>query len=161
MSSLFLLTYSGRGVYNGFFPPQKWSNVSYLGSMRVFWCGMSALSFSWLLERSICNLQNKFKIKYPAGQVCTVDLTSWFAFNPSFSFPPLSHSLFFFPCLRELTAQLFLQAIHLLSYLPMKPFIYLYAWETSCLNCFRFPTRPQAHLRYLFGGMEGEVAASG
>ena len=64
--------------------------------------------------------------------------------------PPFSLSLFF-PCLSELTAQLFLQAIHLLNCLLIKPFIYLYAWETSCLNCFRFPTSWQAHLSYLFG----------
>ena len=120
--------------------------------MRVFWRGMTALSFSWLPELGICNLQNKFKIKYPAGQVCTVDLTNWFAIQ-SFSPSPqlVSFPLFFFPCLHELTAQLFLQAIHLLNCLLMKPFIYLYAWETSCLNCFRFPTRWQARLSYLFG----------
>lgn len=99
MSSLLLLTYFGRGVYNGFFfSPQKWSNVSYLGSMRVFWRGMTALSFSWLLERSICNLQNKFKIKYPAGQVCTVDLTNWFAVSINL-FP----SLVSFPLLLSLS----------------------------------------------------------
>lgn len=145
-------SYFGRGIYNDFFSPQKWSNVSYLGSMRVFWRGMTALSFSWLPELGICNLQNKFKIKYPAGQVCTVDLTNWFAIQ-SFSPSPqlVSLPLFFFPCLHELTAQLFLQAMHLLNCLLMKPFIYLYAWEASCLSCFRFPTRWQAHFIYLSG----------
>lgn len=69
-------------------PQQKWSN---LGSMRLFWRGMTALSFSWLPEPGICNLQNKFKIKYPAGQVCTVDLTNWFAIQLIFFSPfPLS-----------------------------------------------------------------------
>lgn len=121
--------------------------------MRVFWRGMTALSFSWLPELGICNLQNKFKIKYPAGQVCTVDLTNWFAIQSIFLFSPLlSFLLFLFLlCLSELTAQLFLQAIHLLNSLLMKPFIYLYAWETSCLDCFRLPTSWQAHLSYLFG----------
>lgn len=136
-----------------FFSLQKWSNVSSLGSMRVFWLGMTTLSFSWLPELGICNLQNKFKIKYPAGQVSTVDLTNWFAVQSIFLFSllvsfPLS---LFFPCPCELTAQLFLRAIHLLNCLLMKPFIYLYAWEISCLNCFRFPTRWQVHLSCLFG----------
>ena len=64
----------------------------------MFWRGMTALSFSWLLERSICNLQNKFKIKYPAGQVCTVDLTNWFAVSINL-FP----SLVSFPLLLSLS----------------------------------------------------------
>lgn len=74
-----------------------------------------------------------------------------YSINLSF-FPLLSFLLFlFFLCLSELTAQLFLQAIHLLNCLLMKPCIYLYAWETSCLDCFRLPTSWQTHLSYLFG----------
>lgn len=36
--------------------------------------GMTTLSFSWLPELGICNLQNKFKIKYQAGGAGTVEL---------------------------------------------------------------------------------------
>lgn len=120
--------------------------------MGVFWHGMIVLSFSWLPELGICNLQNKFKIKYPAGQVGTVDLTNGSAVQSIFLFSPFSFLLFLcFPRLSELTTQLFLQAIHLLNCLLTTPRIYLYAWETSCLNCFRLPPSWQAHLSYLFG----------
>lgn len=54
--------------------------------------GMTTLSFSWLPELGICNLQNKFKIKYPAGPAGTVELTDYFAIQ-SFLSPPFLLSL--------------------------------------------------------------------
>lgn len=89
---------------------------------------MTTFSFSWLPELGICNLQNKFKIKYPAGPAGTVELTDYFAIS---SLLPSC-----FPWLRERTAQLFPRAICLQLCSLIKPFLYRSAWETSCLSSF-------------------------
>lgn len=66
------------------FPPKlkSWELLKIPGRILA---GMTTLSFSWLPELGICNLQNKFKIKYPAGPAGAAELTDCFAIQSVFT----------------------------------------------------------------------------